>query len=432
MAGRQQQVAFGTCPPVAMPLPIVSESHVTFTCRYPGCGKVYSTSDGARKHARNHHPEWLKNVEIQKRSIDAYCIRTEGMLPQEARQQQEQQQRQQQLQQILMEPSPSQLLQQHLQPQPSAMLQWQQQQQQQQQWQPQWQQQHALSTPPLAATCSMPHAAAAPPVHAEAEMREARDPLAMSWSGLPAGATWQSLASAPAHRIGSAIGCGGASGMHSGSLGPNFQAPPAYVLNTAHAQAHAQPAVVAGATAIAPHPVLSHVQPAGVWRDCTHPNAFAANRYTTAAEAAKAVQAQQARLSKQAQQLAATQATTTHAAAALATATQATAAQAASPHVSWVMPCSAAPSLSSPSMPPMAPGAPDAPPPPAELQDHVLPASRAVGFPRDSLADSHAESEFEQMLEDDELDLSDNTREFLEKTLREMRERDGDHSSEKP
>ena len=36
----------------------------SYTCRFPGCGKVYSSSDGARKHARNHHPEWLKKVEV--------------------------------------------------------------------------------------------------------------------------------------------------------------------------------------------------------------------------------------------------------------------------------------------------------------------------------------------------------------------------------
>ena len=54
------------------------EPLVSYTCRYPGCGKVYSSSDGARKHARNHHPEWLRKVEVQRRAVEAYCIRYEG------------------------------------------------------------------------------------------------------------------------------------------------------------------------------------------------------------------------------------------------------------------------------------------------------------------------------------------------------------------
>ena len=60
-------------------------SLVSYTCRFPGCCKVYSSSDGARKHARTHHPEWLKEVEVQKRAVDAYCTRSEGVVrPQRA------------------------------------------------------------------------------------------------------------------------------------------------------------------------------------------------------------------------------------------------------------------------------------------------------------------------------------------------------------
>ena len=47
-------------------------------CRHPGCGKAYATSDAARKHVRNHHPEWLKVVELEKRGIDGYCKRIEN------------------------------------------------------------------------------------------------------------------------------------------------------------------------------------------------------------------------------------------------------------------------------------------------------------------------------------------------------------------
>ena len=57
----------------------VSDPLVSYSCKYPGCAKVYSSSDGARKHARNHHPEWLKQVETSKRAVDAYCIRSEGV-----------------------------------------------------------------------------------------------------------------------------------------------------------------------------------------------------------------------------------------------------------------------------------------------------------------------------------------------------------------
>lgn len=56
---------------------------VSFTCRFPGCGKVYCSSDGARKHARIHHRQWLTDVEkdTRGREIDAYCIRWERKRP---------------------------------------------------------------------------------------------------------------------------------------------------------------------------------------------------------------------------------------------------------------------------------------------------------------------------------------------------------------
>ena len=56
---------------------------VSFTCRFPGCGKVYCSSDGARKHARIHHRQWLTDVEkdTRGREIDTYCIRWERKRP---------------------------------------------------------------------------------------------------------------------------------------------------------------------------------------------------------------------------------------------------------------------------------------------------------------------------------------------------------------
>ena len=57
----------------------VSDPLVSYSCGIPWVAKVYSSSDGARKHARNHHPEWLKQVETSKRAVDAYCIRSEGV-----------------------------------------------------------------------------------------------------------------------------------------------------------------------------------------------------------------------------------------------------------------------------------------------------------------------------------------------------------------
>ena len=58
-------------------MPRRSQGEATFLCRHPGCGKAYATSDAARKHVRNHHPEWLKMVEQEKRGIDGYCKRIE-------------------------------------------------------------------------------------------------------------------------------------------------------------------------------------------------------------------------------------------------------------------------------------------------------------------------------------------------------------------
>ena len=64
-------------------LPTHTETHsrgggslATYTCRFTGCGKVYSSSDGVRKHCRKHHPEWLKEVEKSSRSSSTFCIKT--------------------------------------------------------------------------------------------------------------------------------------------------------------------------------------------------------------------------------------------------------------------------------------------------------------------------------------------------------------------
>ena len=51
-----------------------------YTCKYLSCGKVYASSDAVRKHARNHHPEWLKQCELEQcekrrgEKVEAYCI----------------------------------------------------------------------------------------------------------------------------------------------------------------------------------------------------------------------------------------------------------------------------------------------------------------------------------------------------------------------
>ena len=42
-----------------------------FTCKHPGCGKAYSTTDGARKHCRTLHRDWLSSLSGY--GPDTYC-----------------------------------------------------------------------------------------------------------------------------------------------------------------------------------------------------------------------------------------------------------------------------------------------------------------------------------------------------------------------
>merc|ERR550514_2565916 len=50
-----------------------------FTCKYPGCLRQYASTDGVRKHCRKSHPEWLREVDLEKAANGcrwaAYCTR---------------------------------------------------------------------------------------------------------------------------------------------------------------------------------------------------------------------------------------------------------------------------------------------------------------------------------------------------------------------
>jgi len=39
-----------------------SEAPIRFYCRYPGCGKGYASTDAVRKHCRQRHLEWLRQL----------------------------------------------------------------------------------------------------------------------------------------------------------------------------------------------------------------------------------------------------------------------------------------------------------------------------------------------------------------------------------
>ena len=40
----------------------VADRASQFTCKHPGCGKVYNSSDGVRKHCRVVHRDWLSSL----------------------------------------------------------------------------------------------------------------------------------------------------------------------------------------------------------------------------------------------------------------------------------------------------------------------------------------------------------------------------------
>ena len=35
-----------------------------FRCRYPGCKKLYASTDAVRKHCRKRHLEWLRRIDL--------------------------------------------------------------------------------------------------------------------------------------------------------------------------------------------------------------------------------------------------------------------------------------------------------------------------------------------------------------------------------
>jgi len=59
-----------------------------YTCKFPGCTRQYASTDGVRKHCRKSHPEWLRDVDLEKANSGcrwaAYCTRqaiTDGSDP---------------------------------------------------------------------------------------------------------------------------------------------------------------------------------------------------------------------------------------------------------------------------------------------------------------------------------------------------------------
>ena len=58
----------------------MAEAPLRYTCKYLSCGKVYASSDAVRKHAKKHHPEWLKQCELERcekrrgEQVETYCI----------------------------------------------------------------------------------------------------------------------------------------------------------------------------------------------------------------------------------------------------------------------------------------------------------------------------------------------------------------------
>jgi len=70
------------------PLQADRADEAIFTCKFPGCSRQYASTDGVRKHCRKSHPEWLREVDLDKANHNcrwaAYCTReaiTEGNDP---------------------------------------------------------------------------------------------------------------------------------------------------------------------------------------------------------------------------------------------------------------------------------------------------------------------------------------------------------------
>jgi len=55
------------------------QGEAIFTCKFPGCTRQYASTDGVRKHCRKSHPEWLREVDLDKGNLScrwaAYCTR---------------------------------------------------------------------------------------------------------------------------------------------------------------------------------------------------------------------------------------------------------------------------------------------------------------------------------------------------------------------
>eukprot|EP00966_Prymnesium_polylepis_P316391 7310667-Prymnesium_polylepis.1 len=69
----------------AAPAPLPDDAtRQRYFCRYPGCQKVYATTDGVRKHCRQQHRVWLQR--LGPGCPDLYCrkdLEEEGEAPPE-------------------------------------------------------------------------------------------------------------------------------------------------------------------------------------------------------------------------------------------------------------------------------------------------------------------------------------------------------------
>ena len=63
--------AASRAPPSASP--VEESGRCRYFCRYPGCTKIYATTDGVRKHCRQQHNQWLKR--LGPGCPDLYCRR---------------------------------------------------------------------------------------------------------------------------------------------------------------------------------------------------------------------------------------------------------------------------------------------------------------------------------------------------------------------
>jgi hypothetical protein len=70
--------AAAPAPATSARAPPVAPSHLvgdgpTYMCLFDGCGKMYSSTDSARKHCRQRHTAWLRSRD-QRLGTRAYCM----------------------------------------------------------------------------------------------------------------------------------------------------------------------------------------------------------------------------------------------------------------------------------------------------------------------------------------------------------------------